>query len=63
MSKLAAAMPKKPETKSAQAHLMPDKYAALKKLADEKKWSVKKYLEDLIERHLKEKTPSRATRR
>lgn len=56
-------MPKKPETKSAQAHLMPDKYAALKKLADAKKWSVKKYLEDLIERHLKEKTPSRATRR
>lgn len=52
MSNIAASMPKNPETKSVQAHLMPKDYAALKKLADEKKWSVKKYLEDLIEKHL-----------
>lgn len=53
MSTLAASMPKDPASKSAQAHLSPEDYEALKQLADAKKWSVKKYLEDLIEQHLK----------
>lgn len=53
MSNIAASMPKRPDDKSAQAHLSQRDYAALKQLADEKKWSVKKYLEDLIDQHLR----------
>jgi hypothetical protein len=54
MRNIVAEMPKKKDTISVQAHLMPKEHEALKKLADAKKWSIKKYLEDLIEHHLKQ---------
>lgn len=48
MARFEADMPKKEETKRVEAHLMPDKYEALKAIAEEKQWSVKKMAENII---------------
>lgn len=51
---ISASMPKSPDTKRVEAHLMPDVIEGLKKLADKENRSLKNYIETLLIKHLEE---------
>lgn len=47
-------MPKSPDTKRVEAHLLPDVILSLKKLADAQNRSLKNYIETILINHVKE---------
>lgn len=54
MNYISGSMPKAPETKRVEAHLMPDIIEALRKLADKENRSLKNYIETVLINHIKE---------
>jgi hypothetical protein len=47
-------MPKSPDTKRVEAHLLPETVEALKQLADQQNRSLKNYIETVLINHVKD---------
>lgn len=56
---LQCAMPKAPETKRVEIHLLPEIVEQLKALADKENRSLKNYIETLLQKHVKEQKGSK----
>ena len=54
MAYISGSMPKSPETKRAEVHLLPEVFDQLKKLADKENRSLKNYMETILIKHVKE---------
>ncbi len=54
MSYISATMPKSPETKRIEVHLMPSIVKELQRLAELENRSLKNYIETLLQKHLED---------
>jgi hypothetical protein len=54
MNYISGSMPKSPDTKRVEAHLLPETVEALKQLADQQNRSLKNYIETVLINHVKD---------
>lgn len=59
MSYIASQMPKDPNKKRIEAHLLPDDYKRFEELAKKENRSLKNYLETIVLKHLHDKKRSK----